>query len=84
MCVPFNFPGESNVFRINQTDRYQKFSLDLPPSLFSSRTVALFMMPDRIQDATPTAFEVKDRNVQHEHRIMPAALLTEVVPQLIS
>jgi hypothetical protein len=42
------------------------------------------MMPDRIQDATPTAFEVKDRNVQHEHRIMPAALLTEVVPQLIS
>jgi len=62
----------------------------VPPILFSSRAERLFIMLvifadlDRINDAAPTAFEVKDRHIQHEHRIMLTPPLLKVVPQLIS
>ena len=45
--------------------------------------LVIFADLDRINDAAPTAFEVKDRHIQHEHRIMLTPLL-KVVPQLIS
>ena len=46
--------------------------------------LVIFADLDRINDAAPTAFEVKDRHIQHEHRIMLTPPLLKVVPQLIS
>ena len=46
--------------------------------------LVIFADLDRINDAAPTTFEVKDRHVQHKQRIVLTTMSPKEVPQLIA
>jgi hypothetical protein len=39
---------------------------------------------NRIEDAAPTAFEVKDRHIEHQQWIVLTTMLLKIIPQLMS